>query len=179
MSQNPTETRAPAPDVDPEATRLPATLRVNGSRHALLLEPRRTLLDVLRHDLQLTGAKKVCDAGDCGACTVIADGQAVYSCLLLGVDCDGREVTTIEGLERGGRLDPVQRAFVEEDAFQCGFCTSGQILSLRALLDASPDPSDGEIQRAVSGNLCRCGAYRNILRAGRRAAQIQAEEAPR
>lgn len=165
MSQNPTETRAPAPDVDPEATRLPATLRVNGSRHALLLEPRRTLLDVLRHDLQLTGAKKVCDAGDCGACTVIADGRAVYSCLLLGVDCGGREITTIEGLGRGDELDPVQQAFIDEDAFQCGFCTPGQIMSAIACVAEGRAGSAEEVRAAMSGNSCRCSAYGNIVRA--------------
>jgi xanthine dehydrogenase YagT iron-sulfur-binding subunit len=152
-----------------QATRL----TVNGAEHDLVLEPRRTLLDALRVDLALTGTKKVCDVGDCGACTVIVDGRAVYSCLLLAVDCDGREIRTIEGLAQGDELDPVQRAFVEKDAFQfqCGFCTPGQVMSLRALLDENPAPSDDEILRAVSGNLCRCGAYQNILEAGRAAAR--------
>jgi len=136
----------------------------------MLLEPRRTLLDALRVDLQLTGTKKVCDMGNCGACTVLVDGQAMYACLLLAVDCVGREITTIEGLSIDGKLDPVQAAFIEADAFQCGFCTPGQIMSLRGLLNAQPAPSDAEIMRAVSGNLCRCGAYRHILEAGRRAA---------
>ena len=148
-------------------------LSVNGSEHALAVEPRRTLLDALRDDLALTGTKKVCDMGDCGACTVLLEGRAVYSCLLLAVDCGGRPVTTIEGLG-GARLDPVQEVFIQADAFQCGFCTPGQILSLRALLDRTPQPSDEEILRAVTGNLCRCGAYVNILRAGRLAAELQA-----
>lgn len=152
----------------------PLTLRVNGEEHRLLVEPRRTLLDALRHDLYLTGAKKVCDMGDCGACTVVVDGRAMYSCLLLAVDCAGREIRTIEGLGSPDELDPVQEAFIRCDAFQCGFCTSGQIMSLRALLDANPDPSDEQVQRAVTGNLCRCGAYRNILDAGRLAAALQA-----
>jgi aerobic-type carbon monoxide dehydrogenase small subunit (CoxS/CutS family) len=156
----------------------PVVLTVNGAAHALTLEPRRTLLDTLRHDLQLTGTKKVCDMGDCGACTVLVDGRAMYACLLLAVDCEGRQITTIEGLARDGQLDPVQRAFVEADAFQCGFCTPGQIMSLRELLDATPSPSDDEIRRAVSGNLCRCGAYQNILRAGRRAVELQAGGPP-
>jgi len=153
---------------------LPVTLTVNGEGHSLMLEPRRTLLDALRHDLGLTGTKKVCDAGNCGACTVHVDGRPMYSCLLLAVDCQGRRVTTIEGLADGNRLDPVQEAFVLRDAFQCGFCTPGQVMSLRALLDETPDPSDEQIERAVTGNLCRCGAYRNILEAGRLAAELQA-----
>jgi aerobic-type carbon monoxide dehydrogenase small subunit (CoxS/CutS family) len=150
-------------------------LHVNGADHKLLLEPRRTLLDALRHDLYLTGTKKVCDMGDCGACTVIVDGRAMYACLLLAIDCQGRRITTIEGLVRDGILDPVQQAFIEADAFQCGFCTPGQIMSLRALLDEMPSPSEEDIRRAVSGNLCRCGAYLNILRAGRIAADLDAE----
>ena len=150
-----------------------ATLRINGADRTLALEPRRTLLDALRHDLQLTGAKKVCDMGDCGACTVLVDGRAVYACLLLAVDCAGREITTIEGLSMNGNLDPVQQAFIEADAFQCGFCTSGQIMSLRGLLNDDPSPNDDAIQRAVSGNLCRCGAYRHIIEAGRLAARLQ------
>src|SRR5215210_903894 len=150
--------------------RLPVTLCVNGVEQALLPEPRRTLLDALRGDLQLTGTKKVCDMGDCGACTVLVDGRAMYSCLLLAVDCEGRQITTVEGLSRDGQLDPVQEAFVEADAFQCGFCTPGQVMSLRALLNETPAPSEDEIRRAVSGNLCRCGAYLNIVKAGRIAA---------
>ena len=130
------------------------------------MEPRRTLLDALRHDLGLTGAKKGCDMGNCGTCTVLLDGRAVYACLLLAVECAGRAVATIEGL----RDDPLQRAFIQADAFQCGFCTPGQIMSLKALLGANPSPSDEEIVRAVSCNLCRCGAYRNIVRAARAAA---------
>ena len=156
------------------ARRLTVTLHVNGDEHALVLEPRRTLLDALRHDLALTGAKKVCDMGDCGACTVLLDGRAVYSCLVLAVDCQGREVTTIEGLARGSDLDPVQQAFVEADAYQCGFCTPGQIMSVKALLAEQPAPTEEDVRRAVSGNLCRCGAYQNIVRAGLRAAELVA-----
>src|SRR5690606_28904707 len=138
-----------------------------------MVEPRRTLLDLLRHDLGLTGAKKVCDMGNCGACTVALDGRTVYACLTLAVDCEGKQVRTIEGLAQGTELDPVQQAFVEEDAFQCGYCTPGQIMSLRALLDETPDPTDDDIARAVSGNLCRCGAYAHIVRAGRRAVELR------
>src|SRR5438128_218970 len=146
---------------------LPITLRVNGTEHALVIEPRHTLLEALRSDLQLTGTKKVCDMGDCGACTVLVEGRAMYACLLLAVDCDGLQIMTIEGLAGDGQLDPLQQAFMEADAFQCGFCTPGQIMSLRALLNETAAPSDEEILRAVTGNLCRCGAYLNILRAGR------------
>jgi len=143
-------------------------LHVNGVSHTLALEPRRTLLDTLRYNLQLTGAKKVCDMGNCGACTVLVDGQAMYACLLLAVDCEGRAITTIEGIaDDNEMLAPVQRAFIEADAFQCGFCTAGQIMSLQGLLNTTPDPTDAEILRAVTGNLCRCGAYQHILAAGR------------
>ncbi len=149
---------------------LPVTLTINEAEHRLMLEPRRTLLDTLRNDLQLTGTKKVCDMGNCGACTVLVDGRAMYACLLLAVDCQDRQITTIEGLDRHGELDPLQQAFIEADAFQCGFCTPGQIMSLRGLLNETPAPSDDEIVRAVSGNLCRCGAYRHILQAAQIAA---------
>jgi aerobic-type carbon monoxide dehydrogenase small subunit (CoxS/CutS family) len=150
-------------------------LRVNGQPHTLMLEPRHTLLDTIRVDLSLTGTKKVCDMGDCGACTVLVDGQAMYACLMLAVDCEGRNITTVEGLADDGRLDPVQRAFIEADAFQCGFCTPGQMMSLKALLFDDPAPTDEAILRAVTGNLCRCGAYPNILKAGRLAAGMMAE----
>jgi xanthine dehydrogenase YagT iron-sulfur-binding subunit len=153
---------------------LPITLHVNGAAHALVIEPRHTLLDTLRVDLQLTGTKKVCDMGDCGACTVLVQGRAMYACLLLAVDCEGQRITTIEGLSHNGQLDPVQQAFIQADALQCGFCTPGQIMSLRALLNETPAPTDTEILRAVSGNLCRCGVYLNILRAGHQASDLQA-----
>jgi xanthine dehydrogenase YagT iron-sulfur-binding subunit len=146
------------------------TLQINGAEQVLELEPRRTLLDVLRVELGLTGAKRSCDMGNCGACTVLVDGHANYSCLLLAVDCPGRAVTTIEGLAPQGALHRVQQAFVEADALQCGYCTPGQIMSLCGLLNENPTPTEDEIVRAVSGNLCRCGAYRNIVRAGRIAA---------
>jgi xanthine dehydrogenase YagT iron-sulfur-binding subunit len=146
------------------------TLQINGGEHALVLEPRRTLLDALRYNLALTGTKKVCDMGDCGACTVLLDGYAIYACLRLAVDCEGHHITTIEGIAQHGELDPVQQAFIDADAFQCGFCTAGQIMSLKGLLNHTPSPTEAQLLRAVTGNLCRCGAYLNILQAGRMAA---------
>jgi xanthine dehydrogenase YagT iron-sulfur-binding subunit len=146
------------------------TLQINGAEQALEVEPRRTVLDVLRVELGLTGAKRSCDMGNCGACTVLVDGHANYACLVLAVDCAGRSITTIEGIAPQGEMHRVQQAFVEADALQCGYCTPGQIMSLCGLLNENPSPTDDEIVRAVSGNLCRCGAYRNIVRAGRIAA---------
>jgi aerobic-type carbon monoxide dehydrogenase small subunit (CoxS/CutS family) len=125
------------------------------------------LLDALREDLGLTGAKPGCEMGNCGACTVLLDGEAIYSCLALAVECQGRAVTTIEGLTQGDALDPIQQAFIAHDALQCGFCTPGQVLAMKALLDRNPHPGDEEIDRAMSGNLCRCGAYPKIRAAAR------------
>jgi aerobic-type carbon monoxide dehydrogenase small subunit (CoxS/CutS family) len=147
--------------------RVPIALSVNGARHELAVEPRRTLLDTLRDDLHLTGAKPGCNLGQCGACTVLLDGEAIYSCLALAVECEGHAITTIEGLEQGDELDPIQRAFVEYDALQCGFCTPGQVLAMRALFARTPHPTDDEILRGMAGNLCRCGAYPKILAAAR------------
>jgi xanthine dehydrogenase YagT iron-sulfur-binding subunit len=149
------------------------SLSINGSPHDAAVEPRQTLLDLLRNVLNLTGTKRVCDMGNCGACTVLVDGHAMYSCLLLAIDCRDREIMTIEGLARGDELDPVQQAFIEADAFQCGFCTPGQIMSLRGLLNETPGATTEEIRHAVTGNLCRCGAYPNIIRAGERAVELQ------
>lgn len=151
-------------------------LLINGRRIDAQLDPRRTLLDVLRDDLGLTGTKKGCDMGNCGACTVLVDGQAMYACLMLAVDWADHSVQTIEGLAQGEVLDPVQQAFLDADAFQCGFCTSGQVMSMKALLATDPCPSDDALRVAMSGNLCRCGAYANILRAGRLAAGRSPEE---
>ena len=139
----------------------------------MLVPPHRTLLDALRGPLGLTGAKKVCDEGTCGACTVLVDGRAVYSCLTLAVTCVGRRVETIEGLDRRGALHSVQQAFIDHDAFQCGFCTPGQVLSLVALLREKATPSQEDVRRAVTGNLCRCGAYPNIVAAGLAAARME------
>jgi xanthine dehydrogenase YagT iron-sulfur-binding subunit len=153
-------------------------LNVNGDTLELRAEPRRTLLDALREDLLLTGTKKVCDMGDCGACTVLVDGKPMYACLLLAIDSQDRAITTIEGLADGQQLDPVQRAFVDADAFQCGFCTPGQIMSIKGLLQSTPSPSEEQIRHAVSGNVCRCGAYQHIVRAGLLAAQWTRDGAP-
>ncbi|MBW8906182.1 MAG: (2Fe-2S)-binding protein [Betaproteobacteria bacterium] len=142
-------------------------LRVNGEHRELEVEPRRTLVEALRLDLGLTGAKEACGMGNCGACTVHLDGEAVYACLVLAADCAGRSVTTIEGLASDGRLHRLQEAFIDADAFQCGFCTPGQIMALAALFQREPKPSDAQIMRALSGNLCRCGAYQHIVQAAR------------
>jgi xanthine dehydrogenase YagT iron-sulfur-binding subunit len=153
----------------------PVRLRVNSTQHDVLIEPRRTLLSVLRRDLHLTGAKPGCEMGNCGACTVLLDGQAFYSCLLLAIECEGKEITTIEGLAAGGSLDPVQEAFIAHDAVQCGFCTPGQILAVKALLAASPHPDDETISRGLSGNICRCGTYPKIIRAVKALAESSSE----
>ena len=151
-------------------TGIDLTLRVNGCVRRLRLDSRVTLLDALREDLGLTGTKKGCDQGACGACTVLLDHKRVLSCLVLAAQCDSRDVTTIEGLARDQELHPVQEAFVRHDAFQCGFCTPGQIMSAVALLDEGRAGSDEEIREFMSGNLCRCGAYPNIVAAIREAA---------
>jgi aerobic-type carbon monoxide dehydrogenase small subunit (CoxS/CutS family) len=145
--------------------KVPVTLQVNGRAVEVQIEPRRTLLSVLREELGLTGAKEGCGEGNCGACTVILDGETVYACLKLAVECQGCEIRTVEGLSRGGTLHLVQRAFVEKDGYQCGFCTSGQIMSAAALLKHQPHPTEQEVRRGMAGNLCRCGAYPNIVSA--------------
>jgi len=163
------------------AERVPVILRVNGQRHDLSLEPRVTLLDALRETMGLTGTKKGCDHGQCGACTVLADGRRINSCLTLAIMHEGEEITTVEGLERDGQLSPLQAAFIRCDAFQCGYCTPGQLCSATALMAelragtasaASADvrrprplASEAEIRERMSGNLCRCGAYPNIVTA--------------
>jgi len=141
------------------------TVTVNGRRHALTLDPRSTLLDVLREHLDLTGTKKGCDHGQCGACTVLLDGRRVVSCLMLAVMNDGASVTTIEGLAKDGALHPLQQAFIDHDAFQCGYCTPGQICSAAGLIAEGKAKTADEIREAMSGNICRCGAYPNILAA--------------
>jgi xanthine dehydrogenase YagT iron-sulfur-binding subunit len=141
------------------------TLRINGKRYKLKLDPRATLLDALRERLSLTGTKKGCDHGQCGACTVLVDGRRIYSCLTLAVMHAGSKVTTIEGLADGAKLHPVQKAFIARDTFQCGYCTPGQICSAVGLLDEGHAVTDADIREQMSGNICRCGAYPNIVAA--------------
>lgn len=149
------------------ASRRSARLTINGADYTVDVETRATLLDTLRDELGLTGAKLGCDMGQCGACTVLLDGEPMYSCLLLTIEQEGRAITTIEGLTASGELDPIQRAMIEQDALQCGFCTPGQALAMKALFDREPHPSDEEIDRALAGNLCRCGAYVKLRAAAR------------
>jgi xanthine dehydrogenase YagT iron-sulfur-binding subunit len=155
-----TDGRAPSAPRGPSST--PVTLSVNGEPHAIDVEPRVSLLDALREQLGLTGSKKGCDQGTCGACTVWVDGRRVLGCLTLAMTCEGREVTTIEGLAKDGELHPMQQAFIEHDAFQCGYCTPGQIMSAVKLIEEGNASSDEEIAEFMSGNICRCAAYPNI-----------------
>jgi xanthine dehydrogenase YagT iron-sulfur-binding subunit len=156
---------AAAQSVAAEPAPLNVGLRVNGTEHRLTLDPRTTLLDALREHLHLTGSKKGCGLGQCGACTVLMDGKRVKSCLSLAALVDGREITTIEGLAKGGELHPLQAAFIERDAFQCGYCTSGQIMAGVACIAEGHARSAQEIRDWMSGNLCRCGAYDHIVAA--------------
>jgi xanthine dehydrogenase YagT iron-sulfur-binding subunit len=144
---------------------VPVSLQVNGRTYELKLEPRVTLLDALRESIGLTGTKKGCDHGQCGACTVLVDGRRIYSCLTFAVVHGGSPITTIEGLADGDRLHPLQEAFIRRDAFQCGYCTPGQICSGVGLLNEGHAPTDDEIRELMSGNICRCGAYPNIVAA--------------
>jgi len=153
--------------VDPHA--IPVSLNVNGKLHTLKLDPRTTLLDALREHLDLTGAKKGCDQGACGACTVLADGRRINSCITLAAMQQGRKIVTIEGLAANGRLNAVQAAFIRNDGFQCGYCTSGQICSAVALIRERHANSDDEIREWMSGNICRCGCYVGIVAAIREA----------
>jgi xanthine dehydrogenase YagT iron-sulfur-binding subunit len=153
----------------------PVALTINGSTYAVDLEPRVSLLDALREHLDLTGTKKGCDQGTCGACTVWVDGRRVLSCLTLAMTCESREVTTIEGLASGDELHPMQTAFIEHDAFQCGYCTSGQIMSAVALLREGNASTDADIAEFMSGNICRCAAYPNIRAAIREVRDAEGE----
>ena len=148
-------------------------LLINGRNYRLLVEPRWSLLYVLREGLGLTGTKVGCERGECGSCTVLIDGVPRYACMTLAVEAEGTKITTLEGLMKGEELGPVQQAFLEQDAFQCGYCTPGQIMAVEGLLRANPNPTPDEIRHAVSGNLCRCGTYPHIFKAARRAAELR------
>lgn len=152
--------------------KVPVSLNVNGKKLSAQLEPRVTLLDALRDQFELTGAKRVCDRGTCGACTVLMDGKAVYSCSVLAIDAQSHTITTVEGLGEPGKLHPVQQAFVDNDAQQCGFCTPGFVVACKAFLDQHPNPTLEQIKHGLGGNFCRCGTY-----AGIRAAVMQAAKA--
>ncbi len=151
--------QAPARSRLAGAGEVPIALRVNGAAHSLSVEPRVTLLDALRDRMDLTGAKKVCDRGTCGACTVLVDGKAMYSCSMLAIEAQGREILTIEGLAPEGELHPISAAFVEHDAQQCGFCTPGFVMACKGYLDKNPNPTEAQAKKALGGNLCRCGTY--------------------
>lgn len=144
---------------------VPLTLKINGKTHNLNLEPRVTLLDALRNHLDLTGAKKVCDRGTCGACTVILSGKVVYSCSVLAIDAQGGEIQTIEGISPGDRLHPVSTAFVNHDAQQCGYCTPGFVMAAKGFLDRHPNPTLEDVEHGLGGNLCRCGTYVGVRQA--------------
>lgn len=147
------------------------SLKVNDREYDLVIPVNRTLTQVLRENLKLTGTKQGCEVGDCGSCTVLLDGQPVNSCLVLAVEAEGHEILTIEGLSDAGKLHPLQEAFVEHGSIQCGFCSPGMILSAKALLDKNPSPGPGEIREALSGNLCRCTGYQKIVDAVESAAK--------
>ncbi len=147
-------------------------LKINGQLYEVTVEPNRTLLDVLRYDLGLTGTKEGCSTGNCGSCTVLLDGKAVNSCLVLAAEVEGKEITTIEGLAEHGKLHPLQQAFIDEGAVQCGFCTPGMILSAKAFLDSNPNPTEAQVRMAIAGNICRCTGYDKIVKAILRAAKV-------
>ena len=151
--------------------KIPMEFSINGKSYKAELEPRVTLLDALRDQFELTGAKRVCDRAECGACTVLVDNKPIYACSVLAIDAQHKPITTVESLMAEGKLHPVQQAFVENDASQCGFCTPGFVVSCKALLDAHPHPTPEDIRRGLSGNLCRCGTYAGIRRAIAQVAQ--------
>ena len=146
-------------------------LTVNGKPYQLSVLPWRTLLEVIREDLGLTGTKEGCGLGECGACTVLMDGRAVNSCLVLASEADGKQITTIEGLTQGDKLHPIQQAFVDHGGLQCGFCTPGMIMAAKALLDKNPTPTEEEVKRGIAGNLCRCTGYAKIIESIKAAAK--------
>lgn len=145
--------------------KIPVTLKVNGETHELTIAPYRTLADVLREEMRLTGTKKGCDVGECGACTVLLNGKPVNSCLIVAATVQNSEILTIEGLAKNGKLHPLQESFLKEGAVQCGFCTPGILMSLKALLDSNPAPTSEDVKTAIAGNLCRCTGYSKIFKA--------------
>jgi xanthine dehydrogenase YagT iron-sulfur-binding subunit len=161
------------PEITSPEEMVRVALMINGRIHRLLVEPRWTLLFVLRERLAITGTKAGCERGECGSCTVLINGQPRYACMTLAVEAEGTEITTVEGLLDGEELGTVQKAFVEEDAFQCGYCTPGQVMAAEGLLRVNPSPSFDEIRCGMSGNLCRCGAYPHIVNAVTAAAEIK------
>ena len=164
---------APPPEPVRPEDMTAVSLTVNGRRHRLLVEPRWSLLYVIRDRLGLTGSKVGCERGECGLCTMLIDGIPRYACMTLAVEAQGAEVTTVEGLMRGEDLGPVQQAFLEKDAFQCGYCTPGQVVAAEGLLRANPNPTIDQIREGMSGNLCRCGTYAHIVLAVQRAAELR------
>jgi xanthine dehydrogenase YagT iron-sulfur-binding subunit len=173
LSERLRERPAEAVEVTEPGQAIRIELMINGRKHRLLVEPRWSLLFVLREHLGLTGTKVGCERGECGACTVLIDNVPRYACMTLAVEADGREVTTVEGLMKGEELGPVQQAFIEKDAYQCGYCTPGQIVAVEGLLRKKPSPTQDEVREGVSGNLCRCGAYVNIFKAAQRASELK------
>lgn len=159
------------PDAEVFSGSVSLQLKVNGQRRSVTVEPRTTLLSALRNQLEVTGCKEVCNRGECGACTVLVNGKPVLACMMLALDAAGKEIVTVEGLVQNGKLDPVQQAFVDHDALMCGFCTPGFVMSVRALLDRNPNPTEAEVRQAVAGNLCRCGTYPRVFEAALAAAQ--------
>jgi xanthine dehydrogenase YagT iron-sulfur-binding subunit len=151
--------------------KVPIQLTINGKNLSAQVEPRVTLLDALRNELDLTGAKRVCDRATCGACTMIVDGKPVYSCTVLAIEAQGKSITTVEGLMQGENLHPVQQAFIDNDAQQCGFCTPGFVVACKAFLDKNPNPTPEQVQKGLGGNLCRCGTYMGVRAAVAQAAQ--------
>ncbi len=171
LAQAETAANSGASGAGPDA--VPITLQVNGAARALRVEPRATLAEVLRGPLGLTGTKVACDRGACSACTVWLDGLPVCSCMLLAVDVGARAVTTIEGLARGETLHPVQQAFIEHDALQCGFCTPGMVMSCAALVERMPEPNADDVRAAIAGHVCRCGTYPHVVAATLAAAKVR------
>ena len=171
-----TAAAAAPPDTVPAGDVATVVIKVNGRQHKVLVEARWSLLYVLREKLGLSGAKAGCERGECGACTVLIDGKSRYACMTLAAEADGHDITTIEGLMDGEELGTTQRAFAEQDAFQCGFCTPGQVMAAEALLRVNPSPTIDQIRLGMSGNLCRCGTYAHIFKAVDKAAALKRQE---